>query len=198
MPQYRPSRDQLTEMMNEPPPETPEEAAMMPAELEVLAAADEVDQETDRVFEAAAPEGSYSLDGLNDLVESLNELLPLFEAPEPYPTFTQPIDGPLPQEFVRQLMMVSQSAADAGMERLAPDISKMTDDAGLDKAARQMDTLVDNQNFITFLKSNQTALGPETPAGPAASPDEGLPLGQETPTPAPSEDEMENMFAGRM
>jgi hypothetical protein len=196
MPQYRPSRDQLNEMMNEPPPESPEEAMMNPQELEVLAAAGEADEEADRVFESAAPEGSYSLEALNDLVASLNEALPLFEVAEAYPDFTAPIDGPLPQEFVRQLMMVGQAATDAGIQRLAPDIEKMGDDAGLDKAARQIDTLVENQTFITFLKTSQPSLTPDEGGAPVESPDAGLPLGQQAP--APSDDEMDEMFAGRM
>ena len=196
MAQYRPSDDQLNQMIGDPPPESPEEAAMVPGELEVLAAADEFDEETDKVFEAAAPEGSYSLDALNDLVDSLNDVLPLFEVAEPYPAFTQPIDGPLPQEFVRQLSMVSQAAADAGIERLAPDLEKMTDDSGLDKAARQMDTLIDNQTFITFLKTNQPAIGPEVPADAPAAPD--VPLGQSAPEASPADGDLEDMFAGRM
>lgn len=197
MPDYRPTPDQLNEMMNEPPPESPVEAAMTPTELEGLAAAEDADLAREEAFESAAPEGAYSVDALNDLVDALNEVLPLFEVKDAYPSFGGPINGPLPSEFVAQLSMVSQAATDAGMERLAPSLDSMGDDGGLDKAARQIETLAGNQNFVTFLKTNRVVMGPDTSEAPPPVND-GLPAGQSAPMPAPSDEDMEQMFAGRM
>tara|TARA_R110000824_G_scaffold20043_2_gene76310 strand:+ start:861 stop:1454 length:594 start_codon:yes stop_codon:yes gene_type:complete len=197
MPDYRPTPDQLNEMMNEPPPESPVEAAMTPMELEGLAAAEDADLARDETFESVAPEGAYSVDALNDLVGALNEVLPLFEVESAYPSFGGPVSGPLPADFVAQLSMVSQAATDAGMERLAPDLDAMGDDGGLDKAARQIETLAGNQNFITFLKTNRVVMGPDTSQAPPPV-NEGLPAGQDASMPAPSDVDMDQMFAGRM
>ena len=195
MPDYRPSPDQLNSMMTEPLPESPIEANMTPIELEGLAAAEAADEGRENVFESMAPDGAYSVDALNDLVESLNKALPLFDVKEQYPSFDGPVDGPLPTDFVAKLSMVSQAAKDAGIERLSPDLNTMNDDSGLDKAARQIDTLVDNQSFVTFLKTEQMTIGrgkeqSDLDAGPPPS---AAPALQE-----PSEDEVDDMFAGRM
>jgi hypothetical protein len=83
------------------------------------------------------------------------------------------------------------------MERLAPSLDSMGDDGGLDKAARQIETLASNQNFITFLKTNQVVMGPDTSQAPPPI-NEGLPAGQSATMTAPSEVDMDQMFAGRM
>ena len=194
MAQYRPSEEQLNQMMTGAPAMTagPDDVGQDPEQASVLAAAEEVDQEHERAMDMAAPQGAYSVESLNDLVDSLNKVLPMFNETQPYPSFSEGIDGELPTEFVSALMMVSQAATDAGLERLAPDLENMGDDAGLDRAARMMDTLAYNQTFKTFLKSTTPGTPQElTDAAPAeAAPVEPMPAG-------PQPEEMDQLLAAR-
>ena len=191
---YRPTDDQLNQMMTGPSQMEAgaNDVGQDPDQAAVLSAADELDDERERSMEMAAPEGNFSLEALNDLVDSLNKVLPMFNEPQPYPSFAEGIDGDLPTEFVSALMMVGQAAMDAGMERLAPKIEEMTDDAGLDKAARKMDTLADNQSFITFLKGTVPGTPKSAMSGAQA---EEMPA--EMPPPPAMPADMDQLLAAR-
>ena len=96
----------------------------------------------------------FEVNELNQLVDALNLLLPSFKMPD-YPEFTEDLDGPLPAEFVRQLQMVADAAADAGMERLSFDVADIQESEDLEDIAAKLDVLSKNEAFITFLRSER-------------------------------------------
>lgn len=125
-----------------------------PEEDALLARAEDADIAQADAFTEMSPVGSFSVESLNILVDSLNDILPIFEVEDPYPSFEEGIEeGPLPPEFVGSIEMVRAAALDAGLERLAPDVTAVTGDDGLEEAAAKIDTLAENQTFRTFLKS---------------------------------------------
>ena len=129
----------------------------------VLSRAEDADVARSQAFQEMSPVGNYSVESLNILVDSLNDVLPIFEIEEPYPTFEEGIeDGPLPGEFVAAIEMIRAAAMDAGLERLAPDLSEAGDDSALEDAAAKIDTLAENQTFRTFLRTAITDM--EEPA----------------------------------
>tara|TARA_R110002012_G_scaffold41647_1_gene113808 strand:+ start:4746 stop:5261 length:516 start_codon:yes stop_codon:yes gene_type:complete len=132
----------------------PPMSEMSSEEQAVLSRAEDADMARDQAFQEMSPVGSFSLESLNILVDSLNNVLPIFEVDEPYPTFEAEIeDGPLPAEFVAAIEMIRAAAMDAGLERLAPDLSEASDDTALEDAAAKIDTLAENQTFRTFLRT---------------------------------------------
>ena len=192
---YRPSEDQISEMMSEPMAAGPGEVGQDPMQAEVLGAAEDLDAENERSMELASPTGSFSMDALNDLVDSLNKVLPMFGESEVYPSFAESIDGELPTEFVSALMMVGKAAQDSGLERLSPDLEIIQDDSGLDKVARQIDTLADNQTFKTFLKGAPQAPPTEEPM--PAEPMPAAPMPTTEPQIGPAGGELDNLLAAR-
>lgn len=124
-------------------------------EQAVFSRAEDADIARDQAFQEMSPVGTYSVESLNVLVDSLNGVLPLFEVEEMYPSFEEGLeDSPLPPEFVAGIEMLRAAALDSGLERLAPDISEAVDDASLEDAAAKIDTLAENQTFRTFLRSS--------------------------------------------
>ena len=95
------------------------------------------------------PTGVYSVDGLNALVDGLNKVLPMFEMPA-YPTFTEGIEGALPEEFVRQLAMVNEAAVAAGHEPFP--FEDAVDDTGLKMMAGRLDSLSKDKAFSKGLE----------------------------------------------
>tara|TARA_R110002020_G_scaffold46851_3_gene133465 strand:+ start:11124 stop:11693 length:570 start_codon:yes stop_codon:yes gene_type:complete len=175
---YRPNDQQLESMLSQEggsPSLRPDQPAV---EAEIIGAAEDLDTERDAAVDNMAPTGQFSVEALNDLVDSLNAVLPMFGEDQSYPSFSDGIDGPLPTEFVSALAMVADAARSAGLERLAPDLENMGDDGGLDKAARMLDTLAGDQSFKTFLRTSVTQPARETPApAPEAAPPAAPPSG---------------------
>lgn len=97
---------------------------------------------------------SFEMNQLNELVDSLNLLLPSFNLPA-YPEFAEDLDGPLPPEFIQQLQMIADAAADAGMERLSFDIAELETSEDLEDIAAKLDVLSKNEAFIAFLRSER-------------------------------------------
>lgn len=125
-----------------------------PEEDQIRARAEEADIAREDAFAEASPIGTYSVESLNLLVDSLNGILQLFEVEEPYPAFAEGIeDGPLPPEFVAAVEMVAMAATDAGLERLAPNIVEASDDSKLEEAAGAIDALAENETFRGFLRT---------------------------------------------
>lgn len=184
---FRPSDSQVGEMAAPPPPP----GGLDPAEAAVINAAADADEARMQAFEGAAPEGEYSVQSLNLLVGSLNEVLPLFGEDQPYPTFAEDIDGPLPTEFVANLMMVNDAAGQAGLARMAFDVSTAGDDSGLEAVAGKLSALADSDPFKTFLNTNP--LG-----GPAAEEAEEAPPVEPGLEPAVTGDEFDNLALGRI
>jgi len=175
---YRPNNQQLETMLTEEGGSAPLRPDQPAVEAEILGAAEDLDTERDAAMDNMAPTGQFSVDALNDLVDSLNTVLPMFGEDQPYPSFSDGVDGPLPTEFVAALAMVADAAGAAGLERLAPDLENMGDDSGLDKAARMLDTLAGNQSFKTFLRTSVNQPAREAPApAPEAAPAPPPPTG---------------------
>ena len=119
--------------------------------MEKAAMVDDMDAEA---LSGMGPSGSFEVNELNQVVDALNMVLPMFDLPS-YPEFAEGIDGPFPPEFVQQLMMVSDAANDAGLERLSYDISEIESAEDLEDVAAKLDVLSKNQPFKTFLRSER-------------------------------------------
>jgi hypothetical protein len=101
------------------------------------------------------PSGSYSMRALNILAAALNELLPMFNMPD-YPMFEEGVEGPLPEEFVRQLAMVEAAAEGAGLESFPMD--EAVDDRGLEMIAGRLHTLARDKTFAKFVADEATQI----------------------------------------
>tara|TARA_Y100001963_G_C6738920_1_gene427877 strand:- start:33 stop:539 length:507 start_codon:yes stop_codon:yes gene_type:complete len=167
-------------------------AELLPQEQAVLDVAAEVDAAKDASFEQMAPSGYFPASDLNALVDSLNSVLPLFNLPA-YPAFTEDLDGPLPTEFVQQLSMVADAAAASGLERLSFDVTTVSDSGDLEDIQARLDTLANNQSFITFLRS-------EAQGEPEGVAEDAPPFDVEAAVVAegPSGEDMEAMMMERM
>lgn len=137
-------------------------------------------------IEAATPTGSYSVNGLNALVNALNKVLPLFQMPD-YPTFDEDINGPLPEEFVRQLAMVNEAAMAANLEPMV--FEEATDDTGLQMMAGRLDMLAKDKTFKAFLEEQVSMIDEEMP-------EEEVEMVEETPMGTEIDDDQ--LFMERM
>tara|TARA_R110000751_G_scaffold290208_5_gene396771 strand:+ start:77 stop:577 length:501 start_codon:yes stop_codon:yes gene_type:complete len=125
--------------------------------------------------EATIPTGSYSVNGLNALVNALNKVLPLFQMPD-YPTFDEEINGPLPEEFVRQLAMINEAATAANLEPMPFD--EATDDTGLQMMAGRLDLLAKDKTFKVFLEEQVSMMDEDMPEEEEEMVEE-IPMGNE-------------------
>lgn len=115
----------------------------------LISKASEADMATDEAYDSASPEGEYSLSTLNSLVDSLNDVLPLFQV-EPYAEFTE-VPMSLPGEFVKLLSMVADAAEEADEETFS--VSDLTDDSALQYAAGVLGVLRKSKDFKRFLST---------------------------------------------
>ena len=174
--------------MAAPMPQVSEQQTPFPEEEALLSRAEDADASRADAFTEMSSVGNFSVESLNILVDSLNDLLPIFDVPEPYPSFDQGIeDGPLPAEFIGAIEMVRAAAMDAGLERLAPDVTEASDDAAIEDVAIKLDTLAENQTFRTFLKSPDDRPEEEPAAEEAAVAEETV-----------SDAEVDALFADRL
>lgn len=135
------------------------EKSQMPApagDLSVTIVNAEVEDELE--YAEMTPSGKYSAQNLNLLVAATNKLLPLFEQTPDYPTFEAPIDGELPTDFVRVLVMFL-GAVDSAIEadvidaEMGFELEELVDDASLLQLSGRLTALVDNRDFRQFLKN---------------------------------------------
>jgi hypothetical protein len=108
--------------------------------------------------EAQTPTGVFTVGGLNALVAALNKVLPMFEMPD-YPQFDEDIEGPLPEEFARQLSMVNEAAEAAGHEPFP--FEEAVDDTGLRMIAGRLDSLARDKKFKNFLEEQISLIDDE-------------------------------------
>lgn len=151
-----------------------------PADLMNVAA--QADATEDALWSEAAPQGEFTAKGLNALVKALNQALPLFQV-EPYPEFTEDTDI-LPSDFVKQLQMVLDAGAEAGVLGDPVDLSSLENDRDLVMVAGKVAALAKNPELKSFLAA---------PAKP--KPDAGKPKASAKPEP-PAED-IDALFAQR-
>lgn len=182
---FRPDETQIDDM-------AATDTGIYPDEEQLLAKASEVDRLQDDSMSLISPAGDFGQEALNDAVASLNRVLPLFGIDYDYPEFDMDLEGSLPIEFVKSLMMVSQAATDAGLEHLAPDLGKIHDDDGLIQVGAQMDALLVKPVFKAYLSSAPKSMAE---AGPE---EEAVALPVDTAEPQLGDAEMENLFTARV
>ena len=169
-------------------------AELLPKEQELMDRAVEVDTTKEAAMENMAPEGKFAKEDLNALVDSLNNVLPMFERPL-YPQFEEDIDGVFPTEFVKALTMVSEAAKASGLERLSWDISTTENSGDLEAIQARLDTLSTNQPFITWLKTDNGSREPEAPETSVPPPPQAETYGSAAPSSTP---DMEALLASRV
>jgi len=142
-------------------------------------------------------EGDYSKIAVNKMIDSLNRVNMLFDAP-PFPKVEADLDA-MPPALIRNLLMIANAAKDAGMDEYVFDLDTITDDKGLKMLAGKLDAAAGDKSFKAFLAK---------PDGMATKEqaEEGVPTmqmeGMEVASPArggtaPMEDE-EELFMARM
>jgi len=130
-----------------------------PTDNEIMKLGKESNDLKEKAYETAAPSGTYTVMGLNSLVDALNTVLPMFGIPD-YAKFTSTLPT-LPGPFVKMLTMVNDAATQAGIDEAVIDLSTIVDDKGLKMAAGKLMTLAGNAAFKQFLRSSKPTM-PET------------------------------------
>tara|TARA_R100000664_G_C2755140_1_gene142799 strand:- start:22 stop:516 length:495 start_codon:yes stop_codon:yes gene_type:complete len=114
-----------------------------------------MDENVNEEVDMLTPSGAYTVRALNILVEALNEVLPMFNMPD-YPLFETGVEGPLPEEFVRQLLMVDAAAVDADLESFPMD--EAVDDRGLEMIAGRLKVLARDKTFKRYVEQEASAI----------------------------------------
>lgn len=130
-----------------------------PMDQKIMELGKESNDMKEKAYEMAAPSGTYTVMGLNALVDALNSVLPMFGIPD-YAKFTETVTS-LPGQFVKMLTMVNDAATQAGVDGAVIDLSTIVDDKGLKMAAGKLMTLAANTAFKQFLRSSKPTM-PET------------------------------------
>lgn len=153
-----------------------------PEEEALMGKARQLDDIEEEAYGAAAPQGDFSVGGLNALVDGINAVLPAFGLPD-YERFAEGMTA-LPPKFVKLLTMVNEAAAAAGLDDMTIDFSTMTDDKSLKMAAGVLRALAGNASFKRFLRSERPA-PPEKEMAPRPGGAPPAPMAS-----GPSEDEL--------
>ncbi len=161
-----------------------EKGPMEPEEEEMMGQARQLDEVEDEAYMQVAPQGDFSVGGLNALVDGLNSVLPLFGLPD-YERFAES-SGVLPPAFVKQLTMVMEAAKGAGLDDMMIDLGTITDDKGLKMAAGKLRALAANTSFKRFLRSER----PEAPSAPAPGGMPEAPMAMQAEAMGMGEDEL--------
>ena len=128
-------------MMQEPSEAEVEQLKGM-AEME----ADKLDAEETQMMSI---EGDFSKRALNRVVDALNRVNKLFDAPV-YPSFDSDLEV-LPPEFGRNLMMVNSALEDAGITDKMFDLMSAKDDKDLKAIAGKLAAAAGDKVFKSFL-----------------------------------------------
>lgn len=141
---------------------------MIPPELAQVAEASQ--EAEDNIVAQSAPQGVYPARELNMVVESLNQVLPLFSLPA-YATFAEDATT-MPVDFVKQLTMVLDAGREAGI--IDPvDLTSIKNAKGLMLLSAKLDTLAKSKEFARYLKEEAKEESPAPkPAAPEAMPKE--------------------------
>lgn len=137
----------------------PEPPMADPMDREILKLGKESSDMKEKAYETAAPSGTYTVMGLNSLVDALNTVLPMFGIPD-YAKFTETVPT-LPGQFVKMLTMVNDAATQAGVDEAVIDLSTIVDDKALKMAAGKLMTLAANTAFKQFLRSSKPTMPEE-------------------------------------
>ena len=146
-------------------------------EMEVMATGPEdlqkLADDADAITEEVMPviEGDFSLNRVNRVVQSLNRVVKLFQAP-PYPEFDAvPEGGIYPPEFSKYLLMVSAAVDQSGMEEYAFSIPEIKSDADLLDLAGKLDAVASDKTMKAFLNKPQGTGEFQTEMGVPNTPD---------------------------
>jgi len=94
-------------------------------------------------------EGDFSLNRINKLVDSMNRVNKLFQAPM-YPKFDA-APNPLPPEFIRNLQMIDSAVMSSGMDEYEYSLEDVKDDQDIIELAGKMDAMASDKSFKAFL-----------------------------------------------
>ena len=110
-------------------------------------------KQMDEMEEGREIRGEFSKNGLNRLVDALNQANRVFKAPT-YPRFEAAVEV-LPPEFIRNLEMVAAAARDADLEEYMFDLEGIEDDKDLKMLAGKIDSAAMDKSFKAFLNKPQ-------------------------------------------
>jgi len=152
--------------------------------------------EAEKVAEFA-PEGSYKKDTVNRFIRSVNTMLQHFSAPN-LGEVAEDIEGPLPQDLVKALMMINAALEDAKMSEYQIDMEDLKDDRDLMMARGKIDSGAKDRAFIAFLRkpmaeeATEVEIGIEIEEPPVALEEAaiGEAIGEE--------EDIDSIFASRM
>jgi len=114
-----------------------------------MQAATELQDVKDETMIMQVPPGKYSAKALQQFTQALNKALELFKAP-PLPMPESDLEGELPLDHVKALLMVNAAISDAGIGEPI-DLQKLTDDKGLKLAAGRLDAAAKDKAFKSYL-----------------------------------------------
>lgn len=155
-----------------------------PEEEALMGKARQMDDIEEEAYGATAPQGDFSVGGLNALVDGINAVLPQFGLPD-YERFAEGMTA-LPSKFVKLLTMVNEAAAAAGLDDMTIDLATVTDDKSLKMAAGKLRALSGNTSFKRFLRSER----PEKPTAPPMEAMSEAPMAPPAPAMSMSEDDL--------
>jgi hypothetical protein len=122
--------------------------------------ATEADMAVEDRFAEMAPEGKYSQKALVDFTKALNKALEIFRA-EPLPLPEADIEGKLPTEHIRAVVMIND-AMEAAKTGEPIDLAAMTDDKSLKMAAGKLDAASKDKALLAFINAPlPEAMSPE-------------------------------------
>lgn len=94
-------------------------------------------------------EGEFSLNRINGVVQALNRVNRMFQAPV-YPEF-ESAPQVFPPEFVKNLLMVDAAVDASGMDEYKFDLSEVNEDADLKMIQGKLDAMASDKSFKAFL-----------------------------------------------
>lgn len=153
-------------------------------------------QQMDEAENARTIEGDFSKNGLNRLVDALNQANRVFKAPT-YPRFESDADR-LPPEFIRNLEMVSAAARDAGLDEYVFDLESIGDDKDLKMIAGKIDSAAMDKSFKAFLNKPQGMGDIQEESGVPVMETEGGDMMSKATEPAAEEEDEEELFMARL
>jgi hypothetical protein len=139
--------------------------------------------------------GDFSVNGLNRLVDALNQANRVFKAPT-YPRFKSAPEV-LPPEFLRNLEMVNAAVTDAGLDDYKFDLSGVENDTDLKMIAGKIDAASQDKSFKAFLNKPQGMGDIQAEMDMPVQEMSGEAISVSTVDPSKGEDE-EELFMARM
>jgi len=125
--------------------------AITSKEIETKAlAADMLEQDA---YKNYSPQGTFTKDGLNKLISSINELMTIFKG-KPIQLATVDAEQ-LPPDVTKALLMFNKAFKDSGLNEYECDIEGLTTDSDLLYTAGKLKSASKDKAFKTFLAKPQ-------------------------------------------